>query len=66
MLKRHLPDYEKSIDFDQVRDSYDAAVERARQLHRSAEHHGSPGRNPTTGVYLLTESILNRGSGSAF
>jgi hypothetical protein len=59
-LRRHLPGYDKVLAFERLRNSYDLAVERAANLDRRCESAGSPGDNPSTGVYRLTEQI--RGS----
>ncbi|MBN2494887.1 MAG: RloB domain-containing protein [Deltaproteobacteria bacterium] len=57
ILKKHLPDYDKSVDFAQVRNGYEEAVARASRLDKMAEEDGEMGRNPTTGAWRLTESI---------
>ncbi len=59
-LQRHQPGYDKSLDFRRMHPGYDEAVRRAQALEMEAEHHGAPGRNPTTGVFRLTESIRRR------
>lgn len=56
-LKAHLPRYDKVLDFDKMKASYEKAVERARSLQKKAEATGDPIRNPSTAVYLLTELI---------
>lgn len=56
-LQGHMPGYDKALDFARMHPGYADALRRARELDREAERHGSPGRNPTTGVYRLTESI---------
>ncbi len=56
-LRRHLPGYEKDLPFDRLHPTYDQAVERAQELERRCESAGSPGDNPSTGVYVLTERI---------
>lgn len=56
-LQHHLPRYDKELPFAKVHPGYDEAVRRARELDREAERAGRPGRNPTTGVHLLTEII---------
>jgi RloB-like protein len=56
-LKAYLPRYDKELEFETVHAGYDAAVTRARQLDDIAVKNGDPGRNPTTGVYRLTEVI---------
>jgi hypothetical protein len=58
MLKTHVADYDKKVDFGIYKDGYTKAVERARSLTKLAESIGEPGRNPTTGVYELTEKII--------
>lgn len=59
-LKSHLPRYEKELDFSAIHRGYAAAVKRARALDAAAQREGKPGRNPTTGVYRLTERIRQR------
>lgn len=56
-LKKHVSRYDKHIDFAQYQPGYDSAVERARRLDSDARAAGEDGRNPTTGVYRLTESV---------
>jgi hypothetical protein len=41
---------------------YNGALKRAKALDREAKRHSAPGRNPTTGVHRLTESIKREGS----
>ena len=57
----YLPGYEKCLDFDDLADGVGTAVDRARRLDQRAEEMGEAGRNPTTGVYRLVESIGRRG-----
>ncbi len=57
MLKTFLPGYDKKVDYKDYRDGYERAVERARRLDKLATDVGEAGRNPTTGVYKLTEAI---------
>jgi hypothetical protein len=56
-LKRHLPRYDKELEFQSVHAGYSDAVRRARQLDDDAARQEEPHRNPTTGVYRLTELI---------
>ncbi len=56
-LKTHLRDYEKELDFSALHGAYDVAVARAQGLEQTAKRIGEPGRNPTTGVFALTEAI---------
>jgi hypothetical protein len=56
-LQRHLPGYDKALDFAKMYPGYADAVRRARALELEADRHGKPERNPTTGVHWLTELI---------
>lgn len=47
----------KDDEFDDYRHGYELAVARAARLDESAREDGEPGRNPSTGVYVLTERI---------
>lgn len=53
----YLPGYDKRLDFDDVVHGIGDATARARRLDADATAMGEPGRNPTTGFYLLTDSI---------
>lgn len=57
MLAEYVPGYDKSIDFADYSNGYSEAVTRARRLNEDAEQDGEQGRNPSTGVYRLTELI---------
>lgn len=61
-LRCHLPGYAKGLDFPKLHPGYGDAVRRAQALDAEAERQVAPGRNPTTGVYRLTESICQGGS----
>ncbi|MBI4816119.1 MAG: RloB domain-containing protein [Deltaproteobacteria bacterium] len=61
ILKKFIRDYDKRLDFSKVRDGYLDAVKRARRLDEDAIAMGEPGRDPTTGVWRLTESIRGQG-----
>lgn len=61
-LKKHLPEYKKSLPFDRLRPGYEEAVRRAEHLDRRCEERGCPGDNPSTGVHRLTELIREEGS----
>jgi hypothetical protein len=52
-----MPKYDKALDFPKMKAWYEKAVDRARVLQERAEATGEPNRNPSTGVYLLTEII---------
>jgi hypothetical protein len=56
-LQRHLPGYDKTLDFAKMYPGYEDAVRRARALEVEADRHGKAERNPTSGVYRLTELI---------
>jgi hypothetical protein len=60
MMKPHVPRYDKSVDFERFSPNYESARLRATRLQRVADEDGDPHRNPTTGVYRLTESIGRR------
>jgi RloB-like protein len=57
LLRKHLRQYAKIVPFDRIKEHYDTAVSRARNLDHRCESAGRPGDNPSTGVYLLTEEI---------
>ena len=56
MLIDHVPNYSKHVDYASYSEGYERAV-RARRMDEDAEGAHEPHRNPTTGVYELTESI---------
>ena len=60
-IKCHLPRYEKELDFGRLIVGYNDAVRRARELDALAASHKDLRRNPSTGVYRLTESIRRVG-----
>jgi hypothetical protein len=57
ILKQFIPEYDKHVEFQRVASGYEDAVTRARSLDKGADDNGEPGRNPTTGMWRLTESI---------
>jgi hypothetical protein len=57
MLIQHVLKYNKHIDYATYAAGCAQAVLRARRMDESAEEANEPGRNPTTGVYKLTEII---------
>jgi hypothetical protein len=57
LLKSHVFDYDKHVEFARYATGYLQAVIRAKRMDQSAEVDGESGRNPTTGVYKLTELI---------
>ena len=60
MLRDSIPGYDKHLDFSQVVQGLAEATTRATRLDADAERMGEAGRNPTTGVYRLTDSIARR------
>jgi RloB-like protein len=57
MLVNYVPGYDKNVKYATYSDGYQPAVTRAERMDTIAERDGESGRNPTTGVYKLTESI---------
>lgn len=60
LLRQFLPSYEKHLSFEAVAFGLDAASARARKLDELADADGDNGRNPTTGVYRLADSMRGR------
>lgn len=56
-LKSYIPEYDKHVKFEHYRNGYNNAVARAKRLDALAQSMGTPGCNPTTNVYELTEII---------
>lgn len=56
-LKQYIPGYNKHVDYSDYAAGYEAAVQRAERLDANAKADGEEGRNPTTGVWRLTEKI---------
>ncbi len=56
-LKEHDPEYDKHVDFNLYAGGCEKAVSRAKKLDKIAAQINDEGRNPTTGVYKLTEQI---------
>jgi len=61
-LWEHLPDYDKHVDFERVAAGVANATRRARRLDDHAQAEGEAGRNPSTGIYRLTDSIARDAS----
>jgi hypothetical protein len=57
MMKKHVPDYDKHVQFSDYKNGYADAKRRADQLDTLAVADHDDGRNPTTGFWRLTESI---------
>ncbi|WP_329065531.1 RloB family protein [Streptomyces sp. NBC_01429] len=57
LMEKHVPGYDKTrIDFRKYRDEMVRAAERAQGLEPTGEEHG---RNPSTGVWRLTDRMAN-------
>ena len=57
MMKQHILNYDKHVDYSNYAAGYEAAYGRASRLDEDAKAANEEGRNPTTGVWRLTESI---------
>jgi hypothetical protein len=57
MMAQHIRNYDKHVDYSDYASGYESAVQRASRLDAEAEADNDEGRNPSTGVWLLTESI---------
>jgi hypothetical protein len=57
LLKRHIPRYDKELPAPELMPRLDQAMQRAQHLEHLADLAGDPGKNPSTGVYLLIERI---------
>jgi hypothetical protein len=60
LVAEKLPGYDKHLRFDDLASGVEDADRRARALQTQADEEGEPHRNPTTGVYRLTESIARK------
>ncbi|GAB5549367.1 MAG: RloB family protein [Sandaracinaceae bacterium] len=58
LLAKFLEGYDKHLDFSALSHGVQSAVVRAQRLDEMAQEEGEGGRNPTTDVYRLAESIL--------
>ncbi len=59
-----LPEYEKRINYDDLRVKRQTAIGRARDLDKWQKDRGKEGANPSTGVYRLVEAILGAAAAS--
>ena len=57
ILRGYLPDYDKHVDFDLLTPGIAEARRRALRIDEEADQIRDPGKNPTTGVYRLVDSI---------
>jgi hypothetical protein len=63
LVAEKLPGYDKHLRFDDLASGVEDATRRASALHTQADEEGESHRNPTTGVYRLTESIARKSDG---
>ena len=63
MLSKHVPEYDKHVEYTTYSTGYEDAVKRAKRMDQDAEDFGEHHRNPTTGVYKLTEIIRRDNKG---
>jgi hypothetical protein len=59
-LQQHMKGYDKELDFSKLRGNYEAALARAKELHRIARTNGQSRPNPSTDAYLLMETIRTK------
>jgi hypothetical protein len=57
MMRKCIGSYDKHLDFRAFAAGYADAFDRAARMQQQAEGDGEPCRNPTTGVFRLTDSI---------
>jgi hypothetical protein len=57
MMAQHIRNYDKHVNYSDYASGYESAVQRALRLDAEAEADNEQGRNPSTGVWRLTESI---------
>jgi hypothetical protein len=57
MMRQYIAEYDKHVEFSHYAGGYNDAVRRASRLDSDAAAAGESGRNPTTGVWQLTETI---------
>lgn len=59
LLRRHVPGFEKAVEFRRYEPGLRQAIERARTLGGTDDDHP----NPSTGVWRLVELIMSEGGG---
>lgn len=57
MMEKHIPGYDKHVNFSDLESGYFDAVRRASHLDDDAKRDNDEGRNPLTGFWRLTEDI---------
>ncbi len=60
MMRDHVDGYDKHLEFSTFAKAYEVARGRAARIQERADEDEEPHRNPTTGVYRLTESIARK------
>lgn len=55
--EKYVPSFDKHVDFAMCQDGLKYAIQRAKRLDAAADAARDPGRNPTTGMWRLVESI---------
>lgn len=57
ICREHMPNYDKVLPFSVLSRTVEDAIRRAEELDRIQDHRGTPGGNPSTGIYRLVRSI---------
>lgn len=57
----HMPEFVKEVPYEKLKAHYDEAVRRARLLWQWQTEQGRLSGNPSTSVYLLTETMIELG-----
>ena len=60
MMRQHIRGYDKHVEYGDYAEGYEGAARRAERLDENAKADNDEGRNPTTGVWRLTESIRSQ------
>tara|TARA_R110002095_G_scaffold152319_4_gene132444 strand:+ start:2721 stop:3350 length:630 start_codon:yes stop_codon:yes gene_type:complete len=59
MMKQHIPNYDKHVNYTDLDSGYKEAAKRAKKLDEQAQLDNDEGRNPTTGFWKLTSKICS-------
>lgn len=60
-LRCVLGEYDKNVHMDKFAPHIELAMTRASRLERDADAADESGRNPTTGVWRLAQTIMEKG-----
>jgi len=60
LCRGHMPGYKKELPCEALMERHSEAADRAARLDRLHESRGTPGGNPSTGVYRLVEEIKSQ------